>query len=235
MKFIVYVILSYIFGSIPFGIIIGRLFKGIDIRKFGSGNIGAANAFRALGFWGGLTVLLTDMSKGFIPVILAKYFVSGDLVYLLQVVSGIFSIIGHNYSIFLKFKGGKGIATSFGVLIALNWKIAFICFGIWALMVFITKYSSVGSLSGSLALPILMAVLKQPLPYTIFGLICCFFAFHAHRGNIKKLIEGKELKITDKGKDPPGEGSEPEGKNSDKPEENTDPVEKETNNNQNRD
>jgi len=214
VKFVLFMMLAYLLGSIPFGIIFGKLFKGIDIRAHGSGNIGAANAFRALGPAGGVTVLLGDMAKGLIPVTCACYFATGELLYYLQVLSGITSILGHNYSVFLRFKGGKGIATSFGVIIALNWKIALICLVVWGLMVLITRYSSLGSLAGSFMLPVLMAVFKEPLPYTIFGIIACLFAFHAHRGNIKRLIEGKELKITEK----MGKGQEE--KDAAKPEEN---------------
>jgi acyl phosphate:glycerol-3-phosphate acyltransferase len=198
VKFALYIALSYLLGSIPFGIIFGKLFKGIDIRTYGSGNIGAANAFRALGFWGGLTVLLGDVAKGALPVCLAHYFADGETVAYLKVFSGITAIVGHNYSVFLKFKGGKGIATSFGVIIALNWKIALICLGIWGFMVLVTRYSSVGSLTGSLALPILMGINREPLPVIAFGLFACLSAFHAHRENIRRLLTGKELKITEK-------------------------------------
>jgi acyl phosphate:glycerol-3-phosphate acyltransferase len=198
VKFALYIALSYVLGSIPFGIIFGKLFKGIDIRTYGSGNIGAANAFRALGFWGGLTVLLGDVAKGAIPVCCAHFFSAGDTLAYLKVLSGITAILGHNYSFFLRFKGGKGIATSFGVIVALNWKIAFICLGIWGLMVLITRYSSVGSLAGSLALPIMMGIYREPLPVIVFGLFACISAFHAHRENIKRLLAGKELKITEK-------------------------------------
>jgi acyl phosphate:glycerol-3-phosphate acyltransferase len=193
-----FLVLAYFLGSIPFGIIFGKLFKGIDIRSHGSGNIGAANAFRALGLWGGLTVLLGDMVKGLLPVICARYFASGETLPYLQVLSGIIAIVGHNYSLFLGFKGGKGIATSFGVILALNWVIALLCLVVWGLMVVITKYSSLGSLAGSFMLPVLMALFREPLPYLVFGIIACLFAFHAHRGNIKRLLEGKEMKITEK-------------------------------------
>ncbi|MDQ7822153.1 MAG: glycerol-3-phosphate 1-O-acyltransferase PlsY [Candidatus Eremiobacteraeota bacterium] len=199
MSSLLLIILSYFYGSLPFGVFIGKKLKGIDIREFGSGNIGAANAFRTLGPAGGIAVLLCDMSKGILPVLLARFFAASDaLVPLLQVIAGVTAILGHNYSIFLKFKGGKGIATSFGVIIALNWWIALMCFSVWGLMVLLTRYSSVGSLSGSLALPAFMVIFKQPVPFIAFGIISCAFAFYAHRGNIKKLLKGTELKITEK-------------------------------------
>lgn len=203
MSFILCAALVYLFGSIPFGLIIGKILKGIDIRESGSGNIGAANAFRALGPVGGTLVLLFDIGKGLLPVLLAPlciklFAVQGEALPLIKVVAGFAAIMGHNYSMFLKFKGGKGIATSLGVIFALDWKIALICFTIWLLMVLTTRYSSLGSLSGSLMLPILMIVFKDPAPYIVFSTLACISAFYSHRGNIKKLIQGKELKITEK-------------------------------------
>lgn len=199
----VYTVAIYVFGSIPFGLLVGKLLKGIDIRELGSGNIGAANAFRALGPVGGVLVLLFDVSKGLLPVYVSQFLMQGESLYYLQVWSGFVAIMGHNFSLFLRFKGGKGIATSLGVIIALNWKVALICFGVWLLMVLITKYSSVGSLSGSLMFPVMMVILKQPVPYIVLGTAACLSAFYSHRGNLKKLLEGKELKITEK----PGSGA----------------------------
>jgi glycerol-3-phosphate acyltransferase PlsY len=210
IKSILFLLASFVLGSIPFGVITGKLLKGIDIRDVGSGNIGTANAFRALGLWGGLLVFAGDVAKGFLPVHFA-YLVAGDpILEWLQVFSGIVAILGHNYSAFLKFKGGKGIATSLGVILALNWKIALMCLAIWGLIVVVTKYSSLGSLVGSFMLPILMAVFKQPYPYTGFAVIACLFAFHAHRKNIRNLMEGKELKLTEKHQrkdEPPQDGA----------------------------
>ncbi|MHC9540896.1 MAG: glycerol-3-phosphate 1-O-acyltransferase PlsY [Vulcanimicrobiota bacterium] len=198
MNSILFLAASFLLGSIPFGVITGKLLKGIDIRDVGSGNIGTANAFRALGLWGGLLVFAGDVAKGFLPVHFACLATSGPLLEWLQVFSGIVAILGHNYSVFLRFKGGKGIATSLGVILALNWKIALLCLGIWGLIVLVTRYSSVGSLTGSFMLPILMALFKQPYPYIGFAVIACLFAFHAHRKNIRNLMEGKELKLTEK-------------------------------------
>jgi acyl phosphate:glycerol-3-phosphate acyltransferase len=200
-------IFGYFLGAIPFGVIIGKSMKGIDIRDVGSGNIGTANAIRALGpFWGGL-VFLGDVAKGVIPVILVTWMptlipgsIPANLVPYSQVLSGFLSIIGHNNSIFLKFKGGKGIATSFGVFIALEWRAALLGLLLFGIVVGISKISSLGSLTGAISLPILMIVFKDPIPIVAFAFIASALAFYMHRENIGRLMRGEERKITDKAK-----------------------------------
>ncbi|MFH1454404.1 MAG: glycerol-3-phosphate 1-O-acyltransferase PlsY [Armatimonadota bacterium] len=194
---------SYIIGAIPFGLIIGKIFKGIDIRKEGSGNIGAANAFRTLGMVPGSLVLIFDILKGVAAVYIASTFMPENYAALFNVIAGLAAIIGHNNSIFLNFKGGKGIATSFGVFLALNWKISLLVLLIYILMLLITKYSSVGSLSASAAMPVCMYVFRQPVEYTVFALLAAIFAFYKHKANIKRLIKGEELKVFGKKKEEP--------------------------------
>lgn len=198
LYFFVSCILAYILGSIPFGIIIGKHFKGIDIRDVGSGNIGTANAYRALGPLYGTLVLLGDVLKGSCSCFIASILVCDPFKPYAVVLAGIISIIGHNNSVFLKFKGGKGIATSLGVIVFLNWKISLICIGIWVLTIAITKYSSLGSLLGIITLPILMYLFKEPLIYVIFSIVAAIFAIYKHKANIKRLLKGEELKITQK-------------------------------------
>lgn len=215
----VLVLIGYLLGSIPFGLIIGKGIKGIDIRDIGSGNIGTANAIRALGpFWGGM-VFAGDVLKGVLPVILAVWLgktfpgtIPAAATPYCHVLAGLASIIGHNNSLFLNFKGGKGIATSFGVFIALDWRPALIGFLIWGLTVIITKYSSLGSLLGALSLPISMIILKQPLPYAIFAAAATVLAFYKHRENIQRLLKGEEKKITDKPDKKEGNSEEKSGK-----------------------
>ena len=198
-------IVSYLIGSIPFGLIVGKYIKGIDIRTIGSGNIGTANAVRALGpFWGGM-VFLGDCLKGALPV-LAVLLISkmmpgaipANLFLTAQVIGGLAAIIGHNYSVFLGFTGGKGIATSFGAFVVLNWKVALLSLLIWIICIVLTKISSLGSLLGSLAVPILLIVFKSPVEYIVFGFIACLFAFYKHRANIGRLLRGEERKISQK-------------------------------------
>lgn len=198
-------IASYLIGSIPFGLIAGKYIKGIDIRTIGSGNIGTANAVRALGpFWGGM-VFLGDCLKGSLPVVavilISRFSPSSipeNLIFTTQVVAGLAAILGHNYSIFLGFTGGKGIATSFGVFVVLNWKVAVLSFLVWVICIILTKISSLGSLLGSLAVPILLIIFKSPLEYIVFGFVATIFAFYKHRENIGRLLRGEERKINQK-------------------------------------
>ncbi len=166
---IIAIIISYILGSIPTAYILGRL-KGIDIRLYGSGNVGATNAFRVLGKLPGAIVLLLDMAKGFIGVtLIGDYFSKLEVPYggnLFRIILGFAVVSGHNWTIFLKFRGGKGMATSLGVLVGLGMKIAglrmVLLLGliIWVVTVLITRYISIGSIVTSIALPILMSPLK---------------------------------------------------------------------------
>jgi glycerol-3-phosphate acyltransferase PlsY len=189
------ILVCFFIGSIPFGVIVGKL-KGVDLRTIGSGNIGAANAFRALGWFGGILVLLGDVAKGCLCVYLAKYFVAApQQLHLLQVLCGIAGILGHNYSFFLKFKGGKGIATSLGVLLFLDWQAALLGLLWWVVIVFLTRYPSLGSLTAALLIPIFMYLGQRPVEYLSFALLACVIAFYAHRANIVRLIKGKENKL----------------------------------------
>jgi len=196
--------ISYIAGSVPFGILIGKGVKGIDIREVGSGNIGTANAIRALGpFWGGL-VFVCDVLKGALAVLAAVWLprwfpgmIPVPVQPFLHVFCGLASIIGHNNSMFLKFKGGKGIATSFGVFVSLEWKAALLSLIVYVIIVAITRLSSLGSLLGCVALPVLMIVFKCPVIYIVFAFTASAIAFYKHRENIKRLAKGEERKITE--------------------------------------
>ncbi len=202
---IILAIVSYLIGSIPFGLIAGKYIKGIDIRTIGSGNIGTANAIRALGpFWGGM-VFLGDCLKGALPILaviliskLMPGVIPANLFLIAQVVCGFAAILGHNYSFLLGFTGGKGIATSFGAFVVLNWKVALLSFLIWVICIILTKMSSLGSLLGSLAVPVLLIVFKSPMEYIVFGFVACIFAFYKHRANIGRLLRGEERKINQK-------------------------------------
>jgi len=185
---------SYIIGSIPFGFIAGRIFN-LDIRSVGSGNIGATNVLRTLGPKVGVPVFLLDLLKGTAAVYLA---ISLNLDPLLIILCGITAILGHTYSLFLGFKGGKGVATGVGVLIGINPLAGVLSLSIALMVMAITKYVSLGSLLGTLSAPILLFIFNAPLPYIIFSTVAAVLIFIRHISNIKKLISGTERKIGEK-------------------------------------
>lgn len=207
-------IFSYLIGSVPFAFIIGKL-KGIDLRRFGSGNVGATNAGRALGKKYFFIVLALDSAKGALAVLIARYLIFNhyslpekDTSYLLWILTGFFAIVGHNWPIWLKFKGGKGVATSLGVVIAIYpyYTIpAAVSFIVWLVMVFATGYVSVGSMFSAIAfiLTFLICIYAIPSwtledlwPLLAIGIIMSLILIYRHKDNIKRLLEGKENKFT---------------------------------------
>lgn len=204
--------LGFLLGSVPFGLLLGKL-KGIDIREHGSGNIGATNVFRTLGKKSGIVCLLLDFLKGLLPVLLAKQFVPDNTVgQTIEVATALAAILGHNYSPWIGFKGGKGIATSAGALAGLIPPVAFVLLiVIFVAFTFTTKYVSVGSIATAVALPILMlwgsyyhgkiADGTWNKPLFIFSLIAGFLAVWKHRANIARLRAGTENRIGQKKKE----------------------------------
>ena len=201
---IIALIISYFIGSVPTAYIFGRLIKGIDIRKFGSGNVGATNALRVLGRWPGITVLALDVFKGFIAVIfLGNFFFSK--INLTQEVSsiilGIACIAGHNWTIFLKFKGGKGIATTLGVLLALavqlpGIRIVLLCLiACWVIVFAISRIVSLASLACAVLLPVFMVVFKQSVALIFSSIILSAFVILRHKNNLSRIIQHKESPI----------------------------------------
>ena len=187
---IVYVILAYLIGSIPSGLIIGKGPFGTDVRQFGSKNIGATNTYRVLGLKAALPVFICDALKGATGVfLLASY---GPA---FAILGGILAMVGHNWSIFLGFKGGRGVATGLGVLIALSPLVAIICFAIWGIIVYPTKLVSLGSIIAAAAVPLLMFLTGQSWWYVGFGALAALFVILRHRDNIIRLLSGKELKV----------------------------------------
>lgn len=186
----------YLIGSIPSGLIVSRRMRGVDLRRYGSGNIGATNAFRALGLTGGLLVLVMDALKGFLAVHLAMFaLVPGFLMPVVKVVFGATAIAGHNWSLFLGFKGGKGIATTLGVLLAIAPEVAAMAALLWVGIVALTRYSSLASLAAAVAVPILMIVYEEHPVYIGFGVLAAAFAIYKHLGNIQRLLKGEELAL----------------------------------------
>lgn len=188
---------SYLLGSIPFGVIIVKAWKGIDIRQYGSRNIGATNAMRVVGSWQAFAVVLAvDALKGLIPVYVGRQVSSSND--WLAVACGLAAIVGHSTSVFLRFRGGKAVATSLGVIIGLTPPVAAIGFGLWLILVALTKYVSVGSIVTTLTILPLMFAFDYPLPVKIFGAVASIFVLLKHKSNISRLIQGKEPRIGQK-------------------------------------
>ncbi|MFD0958799.1 glycerol-3-phosphate 1-O-acyltransferase PlsY [Paenibacillus chungangensis] len=186
------VVLSYLIGSISFSIVIAKLVKGIDIRQHGSGNAGATNTLRVLGRGPGLMVFVLDIGKGIGAVLIGH--VASDNGWV-PVLCGLAAIIGHNWPIYFRFKGGKGIATTVGVIATLAFWPA-LCAGIVAIIsIAITRYVSLGSLLFALLTPIFIVVFQYSLPLFAGALIITLFAFLRHRSNIGKLLQGTENKL----------------------------------------
>jgi len=200
MQFIDYVvfIVSFLLGAIPFAVIIGKIFFNTDVRKQGSGNPGATNTLRILGPKAGLTVLILDILKGFMAVRLAFYYCVWPEVSVIDrmTIAGGLAILGHIFSPFLGFKGGKGVATTFGVILALMpfW-FTLIVMVVFYLVLFLTKYVSLSSISAMFAFAILNFLLKEEISRQIFGICITLLIILKHRSNILRLIKGEENKF----------------------------------------
>ena len=180
---------AFLIGSIPFGLIIGRLFYRTDIRSQGSGNIGAMNALRTLGKGGAVAVLLLDALKGFVPTILVVWLLGDQLLGSLVATA---AVLGHCFSPWLRLRGGKGVATSFGAIFALCWPAGLIAVAGWLLGALVTRYSSVGSLLGSIAAPVAIWAFSASLVETLYGVVAALLIVFTHRQNIARLRAGTE-------------------------------------------
>lgn len=186
---IVAAVCAFLIGSIPFGYVIGRIFYSVDIRKEGSGNIGAMNALRTLGKGGAAAVLLLDALKGFVPTFVAVT-VSRSEVFGAVVATA--CVLGHCFSPWLKFKGGKGVATSFGALFGLSWKAGLVAVAGWLIAASATHYSSVGSMVGAVVAPFALFVFTRSTAETIYGVLAALVILLKHRENIARLRAGTE-------------------------------------------
>ncbi len=192
--FFILFILAYLVGSIPNALWIGKMFKNIDVRDFGSGNVGATNAARVLGWKLGVMVLLFDAFKGMIFIIIARKFGLSDIY---VVLIGLAAILGHSYSIYLKFKGGKAVATSLGVMLVLIPKVIIILVIVFLLIVIFSGYVSLASISVACLLPILTYIMYNNI-IALLSLVVGILVIWRHKSNIKNLLEGKEDKFYDK-------------------------------------
>ncbi|MBO9607536.1 MAG: glycerol-3-phosphate 1-O-acyltransferase PlsY [Paenibacillaceae bacterium] len=193
MAYVWPIIVSYLLGSISFSFLAGKLLRGIDIRQHGSGNAGATNTLRVLGKGPGITVLVLDLLKGVAAVCLA--WVAKEDSAWLPVFCGWAAIAGHNWPVYFGFRGGKGVATTIGVMVALAFLPALIAGLVTIAVIAITRYVSVGSLLFAVLIPILVLVMHHPIEIFWATLPIALFAFVRHRTNIVKLVQGKENKL----------------------------------------
>lgn len=197
MELLLAMILSYLLGAVPNAYILGKLYKGIDIRKHGSGNVGATNVFRVLGKGPGTVVLLLDILKGILAAAVVPDLLGLSEVWH-RVVMALIAVSGHNWTVFLNFQGGKGIATSLGAFIGLTIKIAAIrsvvvlTVTIWILCFLLTGIVSLSSLVAGTMLPLLMVGTNQRVEIICLGVIFCIFVILRHRPNIRRLLAGEE-------------------------------------------
>ncbi|MHC1758190.1 MAG: glycerol-3-phosphate 1-O-acyltransferase PlsY [Negativicutes bacterium] len=190
---------AYLLGAMPFGLWIGKGLYNIDLRDHGSKNTGATNAYRVLGRWPALLVFACDTAKGMAGVYLGSVLVGGSLA---EVLGGIAAISGHNWSVFMGFKGGRGVATGLGVIALLAPMVTAIVFGVWCIVVFLTRYVSLGSIVAAALVPPLMWCFDAGRETFWFGVAAAAFVILRHRPNIERLLRGQELKIKAAAKKP---------------------------------
>jgi len=207
LNLLIIIALSYLSGAIPTSIIVSKIYKGIDIREYGSKNAGATNVYRVLGPVPALTALILDVAKGMIAVLCISHLSFGDPysnLILVKILAGFSAIIGHIYPVYVGFKGGKGIGTGLGVLLALIPREVIIALGLFVIVVAITRYVSLGSLTA--ATFIFLALLfekyylesKVDLELVMACLFLTILVFYTHRSNIKRLLSGTEKKFGQK-------------------------------------
>lgn len=180
-------LLAYLIGSLPVSYWVGKL-RGIDIRTVGSGNVGATNVARSVGLPFGLLALLIDVAKGAVPGLLS-------VAWSLPIWTAAFAVVGHNWSLFLRFRGGKGVATTLGLLLAISWPVMLATTGIWALIAATSRYVSVASVSALLvAPPLLLLGGEPPEPVVLIAVLAVLSAFR-HRENFFQLFRGQERRL----------------------------------------
>jgi glycerol-3-phosphate acyltransferase PlsY len=193
-NFALIIILAYLLGSIPTGFWLGRM-KGIDIRQFGSGNIGMTNVLRVLGKPYAILTFLVDVGKGAIAVTLLPWLFHTPDPWM-KVIAGLAAVCGHNWSIFLKFKGGKGVNTSAGVFLGLAWLPTLLVLVIFGIVLAIFRYVSLGSIVAAVCFPILMFLFHQNILYIILSILLALFIIIRHISNNKRLLAGTENKFS---------------------------------------
>lgn len=194
MQYIIIIIIAYLLGSIPMAYLMAKWTKNIDIRQYGSGNVGFTNALRTIGKGPAFIVLFGDIGKGLIAALMGKYY-GGPV---LGILAGVAVLVGHNYPIFLRFKGGKGAASGIGVVFALIPEVALLAVLVWVITTFITRYVSLATILGAITVPVAATLLNKELEYILFGIFAAIFVIYKHRSNITRLLNGTEYKIGEK-------------------------------------
>lgn len=206
--YIIVAVIAYLVGSINFSIILSKKMAGFDIREKGSGNAGTTNMLRAVGKKAAVITLICDILKGVVSILIAV--LAGKIVKnldnaLLVQLAGIFVIIGHTFPVFFKFKGGKGIATSLGVLLMTNWQIGLICLVFALVLIALTRMVSVGSIAAGILFPVLVAFIDQNYivptsnsnwSYLVFSIIIALLVIFNHRANVQRILNGTENRIS---------------------------------------
>ena len=204
--YIIVALIAYLLGSISFSVIISKKMAGFDVREKGSGNAGSTNVLRTVGKKAAILTLICDCLKGVIAILVA--FIAGKIMKnldgaLLIQLAGIFVIVGHTFPVFFKFKGGKGVATSLGVLLMVNWQIGLICLVFALIIMVLTRFVSLGSVAAAILFPVLTIFIHTnylvPGNYIVFGIILGAFVIFNHRSNVQRLLTGKENKLSFKG------------------------------------
>lgn len=200
MNIAILIVLAYLVGSIPTAVWVSKRIFGVDIREHGSGNAGATNTFRILGTKAGVFVMVVDMLKGFIAVklsLFSPYALHTEQLVNLQVFLGLFAVLGHIFPIWADFKGGKGIATLFGMILAIQPLVAVSMVGVFMLMLYLTRYVSLSSIVASIAFPVMIFfIFREPeLSYKLFAIATAFLVVLTHHKNINRLLQGNENKV----------------------------------------
>ena len=191
-------LVAYLLGAIPFGLLVVKALGGPDIREIGSGNIGAANVIRNAGTFAGILTLLLDAGKGYLAVWLAAHFTSGNIRWMM--IAAVCAVVGHMFPIWLGFKGGKGVATGLGVFLPICWQAVAAAVVLWLLVVIFWRYSSLGSISAAVAMPLFVYLLyapgHAPAEVVTFGtVLIAVLVLVRHRSNIARLVAGEEPRL----------------------------------------
>lgn len=197
-----FLLAAYLIGSIPTAVWVGKTFYGMDVRQHGSGNAGATNTFRVLGKKPGAFVMAVDIFKGWAATSLAHFLVMAgaidpDNLMLLKIILGVLAVIGHIFPVYVGFKGGKGVATLMGMVLAIHLEAALICLAIFIVVLLISRYVSLGSMIAAIAFPLLLLLPRfhpdEPL-LIVFGFVLSLMVVLTHKKNINRLLQGQESK-----------------------------------------
>jgi len=199
LEYIGVIILCYLIGAIPFGVIVGKITRGIDVRQYGSGSMGMTNVLRTVGARAGAIVFAADLGKGVGAAALAGFLLTSPAAEWGQVAGGAAAIVGHCWPAYVRFRGGRGITTGFGAILVMAWPVALFSLAAFLTTVILFRYFSLSSMVASLTMLValipLVALDEEPFAYLAFGLVAVPIVIFRHRGNIQRLLTGREPKI----------------------------------------